>query len=436
MENHPDQYLPLHTIHFSDKFKLKEGQKKIFEDVVSWRITPPLVKTGRSTYLLIKDTEVPFKGVKIKGCGFFDIQNNSVMQPSTEDGYDSHVQHAPDGIKEIHYQIEVNDQDEPFYSIPKKRPYGGQIFTRAKLEFDATSHLFNKWDGKKELFPFYFPVGYARYKNLFYKDEPLGVTILGIPGEKETPLGNYFMGQFEDNGLRINPHVVAYWQKHIAPTGKENPDYFDLLTTIKGLCYEFSKTMKYLHKHFVDHDSHLFNAMVNGENGKVVFFDLDHVLSVKEISAQKYFYYALKDFEIGLVGILSNFLLSGLLDGIVLFEKSNQPADNYNPIEGFFSGYFGYDNEVAKQDAKNIWNRTIEFALDKLMKAPRKDQFNMAYNFCEQERKRSYIDTYRYLKNDVKTMFPNFELTPEKHAKIIGDLFEQRLSLESTDQQG
>jgi hypothetical protein len=434
MENHPDQYLPLHTIHFSDKFGLEEGQKKIFEDIVSWRITPPLVKTGRSTYLLIQDTDVPFKGVKIKGCGFFDIQNNSVMQPSTEDGYDAHIQHAPGGTKEIHYQIEVNDLDEPFYSIPKKRPYGGQIFTRAKLEFDATNHLFNKWNGDKNSFPFYFPIGYARYKNLFYKDEPLGVTILGIPGEKETPLGNYFTGQFEDNGLKINPHLVAYWQKHITNNTDQIPDYFDLLTAIKRLCDEFGKTMSHLHKYFVDHDSHLFNAIVNGENGTIVFFDLDHVLSADNISAQKYFYYSLKDFEIGLAGILSNFLLSGLVDGLVLFEKLNKSIDDYNPIEGFFSGYFGQENEVAKQDAKNIWNRTIEFALDKLLKAPRKDQFNMVYDFCEQERKRSYIDAHRYFRNNVKTMFPNFELTPEKHAKIIENLFKQRLSLESTDQ--
>lgn len=433
MNSQPDQYLPLHSVHFSDKFKLEDGQKEIFKDVISWRTTPPLVKTGRSTYLLVKDTDVPFKGIKIKGCGFFDIQNNSVMQPSTEEGYDAHIQHAPDGIKEIHYQIEVNEDDEPVYSIPSKRPFGAQMFDRAKLEFDATNHLLNHWGGDEELFPFYFPIGYARYKDLFYKDTPLGVTILGIPGEKETAIGNYFVGQFEDNGLRINPHIVAYWQQHIAPAGKESPDYFDLLTTLKQLSFEFGKTLSYLHMHFVDHDSHLFNAMVNAEKGNVVFFDLDHVLSVKEMSAQKYFYYALKDFEIGLVGILSNFLLSGIIDGVLLFEKLNQPIDDYNIVEGFFAGYFGKENEVAKQDAKNIWNRVLEFSLNKLMKASRKDQFHLAYDFCEEERQKSYIDTYRYFKNKVESIYNKFEVTPEKHAQIISNLFEQRLTLQNVD---
>jgi len=425
--------LPLHSIHFSDKFKLKDGQKKIFEDVISWKTTPPLVKTGRSTYLLIKDPDIPFSGIKIKGCGFFDIQNNSVMQPSTEEGYDAHIQYAPDGIKEVHYQIEVNEHDEPIYSIPKKRPYGAQLFDRAKLEFDATNHLFENWDKDPKDFPFYFPIGYARYKDLFYEDSPLGVTMLGIPGEKETALGNYFVGQFEDKGLRINPHLVKYWQKHIAPVGKKTPDYFDLLATLKKLCFEFGKTMAHLHSYYVDHDSHLFNAMVNIQNGRVVFFDLDHVLDVKEMSAQKYFYYALKDLEIGLVGILSNFLLNGIVDGVVLFERLNQPIDDYNLIEGFFAGYFGENNEVAKQDAKNIWNRTLEFSLNKLMKASRKEQFNLAYDFCEKERKKSYIDTYRYLKNKVHSIYNDLELTPEKHANIIAKLFTQRMTLQNTD---
>ncbi len=429
----PDQYLPLHLLHFSKKFKLDSKQKEIFENIISWKITPPLVKTGRSTYLILQDTKVPFKSIKIKGCGFFDVQNNSVMQPSTEEGYDAHVQHAPDGIKEIHYQIEVNGHDEPFYSIPKKRPYGGQIFGRAKLEFEAVDYLLKHWKGDNTLFPFYFPVGYARYENLFYEDNPLGATILGIPGEKETPLGGYFVGNFEDEGLRINPHVVGYWQKHIAPAGKQNPDYFDILLTLKKLCEEFGKTMAHLHRHFADHDSHLFNAMVNQDKGNVVFFDLDHVLYAKDMSAQKYFYYTLKDFEIGLVGILSNFLLSGIIEGITLFAKLNQPVDDYNLIEGLFAGYFGKDNEVSIQDAKNIWNRTLEFALNKLLRAPKKDRFNLAYDFCEKERRRSYIDAYRYAKTSTIKKYKSFDLTPEKHAQIIGKLFEQRMSLENTD---
>jgi len=422
--NQPDQYLPLNLVYFSDKFKLENGQKNIFKDIISWKQNPPLVKTGRSTYLLIKDEKIPFKSIKIKGCGFFDIQNNSISQPSTEEGYDAHIQYAPDGIKEIHYQIEVNNHDEPIYSVPKKRPYGGQTFNRAKLEFDATNHLFSNWDGKSEDFPFYFPVGYARYENLFYKDEPLGVTVLGIPSEKETALGAYFIGQFEDEGLRINPYLVAYWQKHIAPAGKETPDYFDLLTTLKKLSFEFGKTLSYLHKHFVDHDSHLFNAMVNNNVGNVVFFDLDHVLDIKNISTQKYFYYALKDLEIGLVAILSNFLLSGIVDGLVLFAKLGQTIDDYNLIEGFFAGYFGEENEVAKQDAKNIWNRLIDFALNKIIPTSRKDQFNLAYDFCEKERQKSYIDSYRYFKKRM-----NLDITPEKHAIIITNLITQRLTL-------
>ncbi len=151
------------------------------------------------------------------------------------------------------------------------------------------------------------------------------------------------------------------------------------------------------------------------------------------MSAQKYFYYALKDLEIGLVGILSNFLLNGIVDGVVLFERLNQPIDDYNLIEGFFAGYFGENNEVAKQDAKNIWNRTLEFSLNKLMKASRKEQFNLAYDFCEKERKKSYIDTYRYLKNKVHSIYNDLELTPEKHANIIAKLFTQRMTLQNTD---
>ncbi len=435
MKSQPDQYLPLHSIRFFDDFNLEEGQKNIFEDIISWKTAPPLVKTGRSTYLLVKDTDVPFEGIKIKGCGFFDVHNNTIMQPSTEDGYDAHIQHAPDGIKEIHYQIEVNEHDQPIYTIPKKRPYGAQFFENAKLEFDTTKDLFQQWNNKKETFPFYYPIGYARYKKLFYKDKPLGVTILGIPGEKETAFGNYFVGNFEDKGLRINPYIVKYWQQHLAPAGKESPDYFDLLSTLKKLSFEFGKTLSHLHKHYVDHDSHLFNAMVNLKHGNVVFFDLDHVRKVSEISAQKYFYYMLKDLEIGLVAIISNFLLNGIVEGVALFEKLNQPVDDYNLIEGFFGGYFGSDNEVARQDAKNIWNRMLTFSLNTLLKSSRKEQFHLAYDFCEKERKKSYIDAYRYLKNNVATIHKNpLTLTPEKHATIITNLFAQRLTLQQTEQ--
>ena len=69
------------------------------------------------------------------------------MQPSTDEGYEAHIQHAPDGVKEVHYQIEVNDDDEIYYSVPKKRPYGAQVYDQAVKEFDACKVLLDKWNG-------------------------------------------------------------------------------------------------------------------------------------------------------------------------------------------------------------------------------------------------------------------------------------------------
>ena len=424
--NQEFKILPVKPIHFSDNCSLQQGQKDIFEEVISWKTNPPLVKTGRSTFLMIDDENVPFKGVKIKGCGYFDLQKEEIQQPSTKEGYDAHIQNAPDGIKEIHYQIEVNDNDELVYSIPKKRPYGAQLYKQAVSEFKTNEKLLK--NNKNDYF--YTPIGYAEYKGLKYKGEPLGVTILGMPHVSEIPLGVYFQGNFEEKGLRINPHLLNYWKSHVSKVGQNEPDYFDLVTTLKKLSFEFGESLSHLHEYFVDHDSHLFNATVNLDSSKVVLFDLDHVQDVEEISAQKYFYYSMKDFEIGLVALMSNFILSGLIDGIILFEKLNQQVDDYNFIEGFYKGYFGDLSAEAKADSKTIWRRMLMFAMNEVLRAAKKDHIHLAYDFCEQERCNSYLNIYPYLKDKIQKKKPDFDLSEESHKKIIENFLKQRADLE------
>jgi hypothetical protein len=422
--------LPIEHIHFNDEIPLEQGQKDIFAEIIEWRTTPPIVKTGRSTYLITTDENLPFKGIKIKGCGYFDVHNKTAEQPSTKKGYDAYRQDAPDGIKEIHYQIEVDDNDELKYSIPAKRPYGAQLYNKAKLEYEVNEKLIKSWEGDMANLPFYLPIAYAKYKDMYYKNDPLGVTILGMPNKAETHLGACFSGKLEEEGMRINPHLLEYWQNHLAVVGKNNPDYFDLITALKKLCYEFGESLSYLHEYYVDFDSHLFNAAVNNDNGKVILFDFDHVFDNDELSDQAYFYYALKDFEIGLVAILSNFLLSGLAEGVTLFEKINQPIDDFNIIEGFYKGYFGKSSELTKKHAKSIWERLLTFTANNLLSLPQDKQFHLVYDFCEQERDRSYIDVFSYFKEKIQKKRPKFELTQKEHESVIIKLLKQKKELQ------
>lgn len=424
---HDEAHLPIKDIHFSSKFPFSEGQKNIFKEVIEWQTQPPLVKTGRSSFLLIEDEKFPFKGIKIKGCGYFDIEKNIVSQPSDEEGYDAHIQHAPDGVKEIHYQIEVNDKDELVYSVPKKRPYGAQLFEKAKLEYDVNKFLFEKWKGDAKDFPFYFPLAYAKYQDLSYKGNPLGVTLLGMPQESEIPLGHFFEGKLEEEGIRINPHLLTYWQNHNSVVGANSPDFFDLVSTLKKLCFEFGKSLSDLHEYFVDFDSHLFNATVNQENERVILYDFDHVLGRKDLSQQAYFYYALKDFEIALIAILSNFMLSGLIEGSTLFSKIDQPLNDFNIIEGFYEGYFHELTDIAQIHAKSIWERVIAYASNRMLEAPRDKLFHLVYDFCEREREESFINALPYLSKKF-----SFKIDEDKHKKIISALIEQRKSLENS----
>lgn len=420
-----EAHLPLKKIYFSDRFDFTEGQKEIFKEVIEWQTQPPLVKTGRSSFLLIEDEKFPFKGIKIKGCGYFDVQKNIVAQPSAEEGYDAHIQDAPDGVKEIHYQIEVNDKGELVYSVPEKRPFGAQLFKKAKLEYEVNEYLLSKWKGELEDFPFYFPLGFAEYKDLAYKKEPLGVTLLGIPGDAEIPLGYYFDGKLEDEGIRINPYLLTYWQNHNSVAGTNNPDFFDLILTLKKLCFEFGRSLSDFHEHFVDFDSHLFNATVNIENGRVILYDFDHVFYKNKISGQAYFYYALKDFEIGLVAILSNFLLSGLVEGSTLFSKIDQPLNDFNIIEGFYEGYFHKLSDAADKHSKLMWERLLAYASNQLATARQDQKFHLVYDFCEREREKSFMDMLPYLSEKL-----SFEISEDKHKNIIAAFLEQRKSLE------
>lgn len=424
-----ESVLEIEKIEFYDKFPLNGGQKNIIEDVISWKTQPPLVKTGRSTFLIIQEPNLPFKGIKIKGCGYFDPYSNAVMQPSTDEGYEAHIQHAPDGVKEIHYQIEVNNEDEIYYSKPKKRPYGAQLYDQAIKEFEAYKLLLDSWDGDLKDFPFYFPIGYAKYKDMNYDDKPLGVAIFGIGTETEKTLGNYFAGQFEEKGLRISPQILEYWQKNLAPLGKKEPTYFDILLTLQHLSRKFGESLSKLHEHFVDHDSHLFNAAVNSENGQIMIFDLDHVINIDEISAQKYFYYALKDFEIGLVAVMSNIMLSGYIEGVYLFQDQNMNFEEHNILRGFFEGYFGEISDDLNFIVKSLWKRLLIISAEQLLKAEKKDHLSLVHGFCEQERELNYLDIFPYLKEKIKAKKPEFELSKTEHAKIIEKFLKQKIEI-------
>jgi hypothetical protein len=424
-----ESVLEIEKMEFYDRFPLNQGQKNIIEDVISWKTQPPLVKTGRSTFLIIQEPSLPFKGIKIKGCGYFDPYSNAVMQPSVDEGYEAHIQQTPDGVTEVHYQMEVNDEDEIYYSKPKKRPFGAQVYDQAVKEFEAYKVLLKAWDGDLKDFPFYFPIGYAKYKDMNYIGKPLGVAIFGIGTETEKPLGNYFAGQFEEKGLRISPQILEYWQNTIAPLGKKEPTYFDILLTLQHLAREFGKSLSNLHEHFVDHDSHLFNAAVDNENGHVMIFDLDHVKHIDELSAQKYFYYALKDFEIGLVAIMSNIMLSGYIEGVHLFQDQNMNFEQHNILRGFFEGYFGEISDDLNFIITSMWKRLLIISAEQLIKAEQKDHLAIAHNFCEQEREVNYLDIFPYLKEKIKTKKPKFELSKTEHAKIIEKLLNQKSQL-------
>jgi len=418
--------MELQEIIFNDKFKFSEGQKDIIRGIIEWKDTPPIVKSGRSTFLVLSEPSLPFTGLKIKGCGYFDTHDMKAEMPLSKDPYIAHIINTPDGIKEIHYQIEVDDKNELIYSIPGDRPYGAQTLKRAKLEYETNSKLFDVWKKKIREIPFYIPVGYAQYKDLKYKNEPVGVTMLGMDIIPEVPLAAYFECRFEDKGLRINKHIFTYWQNHIAPIAKNQPDYFDLLTTIKKLAFEFGKSLSYLHEYFVDHDSHLFNATVNDNNGKVILYDLDHAISIEDMHSQKYFYYCLKDFEIALTALISNFMLTGLADGVLLFDEMKQETDKYNFVESFYEGYFGELDNGLIENSKNIWDRILMFYSNKVIAKEQKEHIHLVHDFCEFEREQSFNDMFNPMFNKIKTKRDNFSLAKDSHKRIISAFLKQK----------
>ena len=415
----------LEEIQFNPKFSLLSGQKEILKNIIEWKDTPPVVKTGRSTFLVIDNNNVPFTGIKIKGCGYFDIIKNHSTPPSDKDEFDIHIINGSNGIKEIHYVTKVNDKNELDFMLPEKRPFGGQVFTRAKLEYDANKTLFDNWKDSVENFPFYFPVGYAKYGDLKLNKNNLGVTILGTVAPVEVPLSNYFEGTFEEKGLKINPYIIRYWQKHCAPLGKLDPDYFDLLSALKKLCFEFGRSMRFLHEHYVDFDAHFFNATVNTETGGVILFDFDHVSGVKDMTAQKYFYFSLKDFESGIVAVLSNFLLSGLSHGVILFEELSQPYEDYNPVKAYFEGYFGNLSDKSNTEAKEIWERIIMLIMNKVINNNPDKVIHIVYDFCEFERKKSYIDMLDQMKEKINKKYRPLILEKDKHKEIIENFYKK-----------
>lgn len=424
-----ESLLEIEEINFSEKYPLNKGQKGIIEEVITWKTQPPLVKTGRSSFLLIEEENLPFKGIKLKGCGFFDTYTHTVMQPSRDEGYEAHIQQAPDGIKEIHYQIEVNDKDELIYTKPKQRPYGAQNYGQAVSEFKAYEVLENSWEGDPDKYPFYYPIAYVKYKDMTNEGKSLGVGVFGIRTQSEMMLGPYFAGQFEDKGLRINPQLLEYWQKNLSKIGQKEPDYFDILQTLQILAREFGKSLSYLHEHFVDHDSHLFNCAVDNDSGVVMIYDLDHVIPIDDISDQKYFYYCMKDFEIALVAIMSNFLLNGLMYGIPLFKDLDKQIEEFNILRSFFEGYFGELSENALYNVKAMWKRLILIAVNNLIETDPNEHLNIVYSFCEKEREQSYLDIFPYLKEKIQTTRPDFDMTFEQHEKIINNFLNQKIKL-------
>ncbi|MFC1599547.1 hypothetical protein ACFL3T_00785 [Patescibacteria group bacterium] len=424
-----ESLLEIDKIEFSEKHPLNEGQKGIIQEVITWGTQPPLVKTGRSSFLLIEEDKLPFKGMKIKGCGFFDAFNHTAMQPSKDEGYEAHMQHAPDGVKEIHYQVEVDDKDELIYTIPKQRPYGAQNYDQAKHEFKVYETLENAWEGDPDKYPFYYPIAHAKYKDMENEGKPLGVGVFGMRTKSELMLGPYFAGQFEDKGLRINPQLLEYWQKNLSKIGQKEPDYFDILKTLQVLSREFGKSLSSLHEHFVDHDSHLFNCSVDNDNGVVMIYDLDHVIAAKDISDQKYYYYCMKDFEIALVAIMSNFLLNGLMYGIPLFKDLDKQIDEFNILRGFFEGYFGELSKEAVYYVKSMWKRLVLVAVNNLIEADTKDHLGIVYSFCENERGQSYLDIFPFLKEKINKTRPDFDMKFEEHEKIVSKFLQQKIKL-------
>jgi len=424
-----ESLLEISEIEFSEKYPLNKGQKGIIEEVITWKTQPPLVKTGRSSFLIIDEDKLPFKGMKIKGCGFFDTFNHTAMQPSKDEGYEAHMQHAPDGVKEIHYQIEVDDNDELIYTVPKQRPYGAQNYDQAVKEYNAYETLEKNWKGDPEKYPFYYPIAFAKYKDMENEGNPLGVGVFGMRTQSEMMLGPYFAGQFEDKGLRINPQLLEYWQKNIAKVGQHEPDYFDILLTLQNLAREFGKSLSHLHEHFVDHDSHLFNCAVDNESGVVMIYDLDHVIEADKISDQKYFYYCIKDFEIALVAVMSNFLLNGLMYGIPLFKDLNKQIDEFNVVKGLYEGYFGELSKDAEYYVKALWKRLVLAAVNSLIDTDQKEHLPIVYAFCENEREQSYLDLFPFLKEKINKVRPDFDMKFEEHEKIIKKFLNQKTEL-------
>ena len=147
------------------------------------------------------------------------------------------------------------------------------------------------------------------------------------------------------------------------------------------------------------------------------------------ISDQKYFYYCMKDFEIALVAIMSNFMLNGLIYGIPLFKDLDKQIDEFNILREFFEGYFGELSREATYNVKSMWKRLILVAVNSMIETDPGDHLEIAYSFCEKEREQSYLDVFPYLKDKIDKKRPDFDIKFEDHEKIISKFLNQKTEL-------
>ena len=119
-------------------------------------------------------------------------------------------------------------------------------------------------------------------------------------------------------------------------------------------------------------------------------------------------------------------MLSGLIEGILLFDELKQPVDDYNLLEGFFEGYFGELSSEEKEISKQIWERMLMFVMNKLLKTKKSDLIHLVYDFCETERDKSYFDMYQPF---IKKLNRSLSLSKEENAKIVAAFLKQKESI-------
>lgn len=246
---------------------------KSLDDIVSWRVTPPFSKVGRSAWLTLKEPivvqttggDIYIESIKIKGVGYLDYRGN-LHQPTTN------------SLRKIKMHLGISEKVDFFIASGFSGPIGGIVLEKALAEYSTARTLIENG------VPSSVPI--CVYK---YDESELCYQV----GDQMVPMGVVVTGQLQRTFTRVNSMLyysasedvtkieISQFAERMGVSLNEDPE----LSLLKA-CYrnygrhlpEFSKCGLYRH------GAHWSNLGFSSRAGGVYFTDLDSCRELAECS--------------------------------------------------------------------------------------------------------------------------------------------------------